>query len=81
MDESDVIGDGCSSKYWSLIHFHGLFMFLGWGLFLVAGVFIARFFKHKDPLWFHLHRIFQVTDTRYQKLELTFIDSKMTGLD
>jgi hypothetical protein len=60
VDESDIIGDGCSSKYWSLIHFHGLFMFLSWGLLLVTGVFVARFLKHKDPLWFHLHRIFQV---------------------
>ena len=60
VDESEVIGDGCSSKYWSLIHFHALFMFMGWGLLLVAGVFVARYFRNKDPLWFHLHRVFQV---------------------
>lgn len=60
VDDMDAIGDGCSTKYWSLIHFHGLLMFLGWGFFLVTGVFFARYFRHKDPLWFHIHRVCQV---------------------
>ena len=64
VDESEIIGDGCSSKYWSLIHFHGLFMFIGWGLLLVVGVFFARFFKQKDPLWFRLHLGCQVATKR-----------------
>ena len=55
VDETEVIGDGCSSNYWSLIHFHGLFMFIGWGLLLVVGVFFAKFFRSKDPLWFRVH--------------------------
>ncbi|KAL6077594.1 Cytochrome b561 and DOMON domain-containing protein [Balamuthia mandrillaris] len=39
---------------------HGLFMALGWGVLLPLGTFWPRFFKRYDPLWFHLHRVFQV---------------------
>jgi len=39
---------------------HGILMTISWGFLLPAGAVIAKFFKHKDPLWFHLHRFFQV---------------------
>ncbi|KAL6062525.1 DBH-like monooxygenase protein 1, variant 2 [Balamuthia mandrillaris] len=39
---------------------HGLLMALGWGILLPLGTFWPRFFKRYDPLWFHLHRVFQV---------------------
>ena len=37
---------------------HGILMFLGWGIFLPAGVIIARFKELWSPngLWFSLHR-------------------------
>uniref|UniRef100_A0A7N0V9Y8 Cytochrome b561 and DOMON domain-containing protein n=1 Tax=Kalanchoe fedtschenkoi TaxID=63787 RepID=A0A7N0V9Y8_KALFE len=38
---------------------HGLLGLLGWGLFLPVGAMIARYFKHKDPLWFYLHTVIQ----------------------
>ncbi|KAL9671600.1 hypothetical protein QQ045_009170 [Rhodiola kirilowii] len=38
---------------------HGLLGILGWGFFLPVGVIIARYFRHKDPLWFYLHIVFQ----------------------
>ncbi|GBG27473.1 Cytochrome b561 and DOMON domain-containing protein At3g61750 [Hondaea fermentalgiana] len=39
---------------WRVAHF--TLMGLGWGFFIPLGVFIARFGRDWDPLWFHLHR-------------------------
>ena len=50
----------CSPSFFSQIMLHGIFMALAWGLFLPWGAFIARHMKHRAPLWFHLHRLFQV---------------------
>lgn len=53
---------GCGSYDFNLIGLHALFMFLGWGVFLQAGAFIARYFRHvENAWWFKMHRIFQVT--------------------
>eukprot|EP00736_Rhodelphis_marinus_P008583 Rmarinus@m.16381 len=38
---------------------HGLFMTAGFGVLLPIGVFFPRHLRTHDPLWFHLHRIFQ----------------------
>lgn len=38
---------------------HGILMMIGWGFLLPAGAILARFGKHRDPLWFHLHRVIQ----------------------
>lgn len=52
---------GCGSYDFNLIGLHALFMFLGWGVFLQAGAFIARYFRHvENAWWFKMHRIFQV---------------------
>ena len=45
----------------NLIMLHGVLMVIGWGILLQAGAFIARYFRHKNPLWFHLHRICQIS--------------------
>ena len=50
----------CNGSFFNLIGLHGIFMFLGWGLLLQLGAFIARYLRHKDPLWFLLHRALQV---------------------
>ncbi|XWS46231.1 hypothetical protein CRYUN_Cryun14cG0046700 [Craigia yunnanensis] len=34
---------------------HGILGIIGWGLILPAGAIIARYLKHKDPLWYYLH--------------------------
>lgn len=52
---------GCGSVDFNLIALHGIFMFLGWGVLLQAGAFIARYFRHKDPWWFKMHRGLQVS--------------------
>lgn len=39
---------------------HGIVAILGWGLILPIGAIIARYFRHKDPLWFYLHSVIQL---------------------
>ncbi|XVF73030.1 hypothetical protein PTKIN_Ptkin12aG0168800 [Pterospermum kingtungense] len=34
---------------------HGILGIMGWGLFLPTGAIVARYLKHKDPLWYYLH--------------------------
>ncbi|XP_022757553.1 cytochrome b561 and DOMON domain-containing protein At3g61750-like [Durio zibethinus] len=34
---------------------HGILGIIGWGLILPVGAIVARYFKHKDPLWYYLH--------------------------
>ena len=34
---------------------HGVLGTLAWGLFLPIGAIVARYLKHKDPLWYYLH--------------------------
>ncbi len=46
--------------HYRYIHLHGLFMGLSWGVLLPMGVIIARYLRHKDPLWFKIHRACQV---------------------
>ncbi|XP_039684128.1 cytochrome b561 and DOMON domain-containing protein At3g61750 isoform X2 [Medicago truncatula] len=38
---------------------HGIIGIIGWGLILPVGAIVARYFKHKEPLWFYLHSIIQ----------------------
>ncbi|GJU97455.1 dynamin-related protein 5A [Tanacetum coccineum] len=38
---------------------HGVLGLLGWGIILPYGAIVARYFKHKDPLWYYLHVVFQ----------------------
>lgn len=53
---------GCGSSDFNLIALHGLFMFLGWGVLLQAGAFIARYFRHvENAFWFKMHRGLQVS--------------------
>ncbi|GKU96644.1 hypothetical protein SLEP1_g9855 [Rubroshorea leprosula] len=34
---------------------HGILAIIGWGLILPVGAIVARYLRHKDPLWFYLH--------------------------
>ncbi|XP_054783671.1 cytochrome b561 and DOMON domain-containing protein At3g61750 isoform X3 [Prosopis cineraria] len=38
---------------------HGIVGIIGWGLVLPVGAIVARYFRHKDPLWFYLHSVIQ----------------------
>ena len=58
-DKAPVSAD-CSPSFFSQIMLHGIFVVLAWGFFLPWGAFIARHMKHREPLWFHLHILFQV---------------------
>jgi hypothetical protein len=43
----------------SLPQAHGILQVVVWVFFFPAGVLSARYLKHRDPLWWHLHRGFQ----------------------
>ncbi|XP_043698449.1 cytochrome b561 and DOMON domain-containing protein At3g61750 [Telopea speciosissima] len=34
---------------------HGILGTIGWGVLLPTGTIIARYYKHRDPLWYYLH--------------------------
>ncbi|KAJ3694513.1 hypothetical protein LUZ60_009993 [Juncus effusus] len=38
---------------------HGAMAMIGWGVLLPIGAIIARYLRHKDPLWYHLHLAIQ----------------------
>ncbi|XP_041000673.1 cytochrome b561 and DOMON domain-containing protein At3g61750-like [Juglans microcarpa x Juglans regia] len=38
---------------------HGILGIIGWGLILPIGALVPRYLKHKDPLWYYLHSVFQ----------------------
>ncbi|CAN8253988.1 unnamed protein product [Cochlearia groenlandica] len=40
---------------------HGIMAIFGWGFLLPLGAILARYLKHKDPLWYYLHIGFQFT--------------------
>lgn len=44
---------------WTLAH--GSLMLISWGFVLPLGVIIAKFLRHRDPLWFKLHRALQLS--------------------
>eukprot|EP00294_Goniomonas_avonlea_P001002 CAMPEP_0114546554 /NCGR_PEP_ID=MMETSP0114-20121206/3994_1 /TAXON_ID=31324 /ORGANISM="Goniomonas sp, Strain m" /LENGTH=559 /DNA_ID=CAMNT_0001731053 /DNA_START=8 /DNA_END=1687 /DNA_ORIENTATION=+ len=50
---------GCPT-WFTIAWLHGILMIIGWGICLQAGGFIARYFRHLNPLWFKLHRGLQV---------------------
>ncbi|XP_065638068.1 cytochrome b561 and DOMON domain-containing protein At3g07570 [Quercus suber] len=43
------------SPYSALRRGHGILAMLGWGILMIIGTIVARYFKHKDPIWFYLH--------------------------
>ena len=67
-DKNPSAGE-CGSSDFNLVALHGIFMFIGWGVLLQAGAFIARYFRHKDPWWFKMHRGLQVN---YRKAKFDF---------
>ena len=63
-DETPLHSQECKKPFagtLNLVMLHGVFMVIGWGILLQAGAFIARYLRFKDPLWFHLHRVCQVS--------------------
>lgn len=44
-----------SPPYLRLRRSHGVLNMLGWGILMIIGVIVARYLKHKEPMWFYLH--------------------------
>ncbi|CAF2175794.1 hypothetical protein HID58_026688 [Brassica napus] len=40
---------------------HGVIAILGWGFLLPLGAILARYLRHRDPLWYYLHICIQFT--------------------
>ncbi|KAF7826180.1 cytochrome b561 and DOMON domain-containing protein [Senna tora] len=51
--------DPGSNELFEMRKNHGIVGIIGWGLILPVGAIIARYFRHKDPLWFYLHSVIQ----------------------
>ena len=53
-------GDPDSTYYpYQLKRNHGALAMFGWGILLPLGVIVARYLRHKDPLWYYLHVLLQ----------------------
>lgn len=50
----------CPRSFTNFILAHGCLMVIGWGIFVVWGAYIARYFKSSGDTWFYLHLILQV---------------------
>ena len=70
--DSAPSGGQCNPVFINMIMLHGILMVLSWGILLQWGAFIARYFRHKDPLWFKLHRAIQVSGVVLSLLGLIF---------
>eukprot|EP00419_Tripos_fusus_P012797 CAMPEP_0172668790 /NCGR_PEP_ID=MMETSP1074-20121228/9275_1 /TAXON_ID=2916 /ORGANISM="Ceratium fusus, Strain PA161109" /LENGTH=355 /DNA_ID=CAMNT_0013485477 /DNA_START=70 /DNA_END=1137 /DNA_ORIENTATION=+ len=47
-------------KLYQLTLAHGSLMITSWGFILPMGVAVAKFLRHRDPLWFKIHRACQM---------------------
>ncbi|KAG2672743.1 hypothetical protein I3843_13G050000 [Carya illinoinensis] len=57
-----VTGQSTSSggPYVKLRRSHGVLNMIGWGILMIIGAIVARYFKQKDPTWFYLHTSIQL---------------------
>ena len=58
-DEKD-----CPGIYFSFVHLHGVLMYVAWGLLLPLGALLGRYYRFCWPVWFILHIIVQVSESR-----------------
>ena len=48
------------SPYERLRRSHGVLNMVGWGILMIIGAMVARYFREKDPLWFYFHGFIQL---------------------
>ncbi|KAH9745574.1 cytochrome b561 and DOMON domain-containing protein [Citrus sinensis] len=55
-----VTGQASSrTPYKQLRRSHGILNILGWGILMIIGAILARYFKQWDPIWFYSHTLVQ----------------------
>ncbi|KAJ8748555.1 hypothetical protein K2173_003456 [Erythroxylum novogranatense] len=54
-------GSASSVNHHQMKAAHGVLAVMTWGLLLPVGAIIARYMRHKDPLWYYLHAGIQFT--------------------
>ncbi|XP_057439663.1 cytochrome b561 and DOMON domain-containing protein At3g61750 isoform X1 [Lotus japonicus] len=59
IDFSSGSTDPASNGFIKMRKSHGIVGVIGWGLIMPVGAIIARYFRHKDPVWFYLHSFIQ----------------------
>ncbi|TKY64035.1 integral to membrane [Spatholobus suberectus] len=47
------------SPYMNLKRSHGVLNILGWGILIIMGAIVARYFREWDPFWFYFHATVQ----------------------
>ncbi|KAL5202693.1 hypothetical protein ABZP36_013645 [Zizania latifolia] len=53
-------GDSVSTYYpYQLKRNHGALTIFGWGILIPLGAIVARYLRHKEPLWYYLHVLLQ----------------------
>ncbi|RDY06660.1 Cytochrome b561 and DOMON domain-containing protein, partial [Mucuna pruriens] len=52
-------GSSASNPYMNLKKSHGVLNILGWGILIIMGAIVARYFKEWDPFWFYFHTTVQ----------------------
>ncbi|KAI4328910.1 hypothetical protein L6164_021227 [Bauhinia variegata] len=48
-----------SNKLFLMRKNHGIVGIIGWALIMPTGAIVARYWRHKEPLWFYLHGVIQ----------------------
>lgn len=48
-------GSSASNSYTNLKRSHGVLNILGWGILIIMGAIVARYFKEWDPFWLYFH--------------------------
>jgi len=43
------------NSYMNLKRSHGVLNILGWGILIIMGAIVARYFREWDPFWFYFH--------------------------
>lgn len=54
-----IIAPTESNNYDKMKRSHGVLGVIGWGLILPVGAMVARFLRHREPLWYYLHTLIQ----------------------
>lgn len=50
----------CSYTWFSVLHLHGILMYIAWGLLLPFGAMMGRYYRWSWPVWFIVHVVCQV---------------------
>ena len=56
---NNYTGQASSRTPYKKLRSHGITNMLGWGILMIIGAILARYFKQWDPIWFYSHTLVQ----------------------